>query len=167
MSQVDSSTVEIQLTQGKVAVVDMADCDLVAGHKWKAVCNYGTWYAARHGCKSNGEPHTVYMHRQVIGAKAGEVVDHRDRDGLNNKRSNIRLCTVSQNQMNKDCKAKSSGYKGVFKTSTGFIARIVVRGRRVYLGFFKDPADAAKAYEKAAVELHGDFALARGSYEPV
>lgn len=152
---------EIALTQGKVAVVDHADIALVSLFRWYALADRRDgrvrWYAHTKVFQS-----TVMMHRLVTGAPRGVVVDHRDGDGLNNTRSNLRRCTTAQNNRNRGAAAaNSSGYKGVFRrSSTGrWQAQISVDNRSVYLGLFSTAEEAAAAYNDAARRFHGEFAL--------
>ena len=154
---------EIPLTQGKIALVDDADYEWLNQRKWHAANNHGWgWYAERKGaCDSNGKRHTILMHRVITGAGLGQQVDHKDRDGLNNQRANLRLCTASQNHANqKRCAGCSSRFKGVTwnKREGKWRARIGVHGERIFLGRFDDEVLAALAYNKAATEHFGEFA---------
>lgn len=99
------------------------------------------------------------MHRMLCGT-GSEVIDHIDGNGLNNQRSNLRPCTQSQNLANmRLSKHNTSGYKGVCKTSRGtFHAGIYVNNKRIHIGVFKTPIEAALAYNKAAQKYHGNFA---------
>jgi hypothetical protein len=105
---------------------------------------------------------TIKMHREIMGAPDGVEVDHRDGDSLNNRRSNLRLATRQQNACNvrsaRMC--KSSQYKGVCwcAPKSAWRATIVVNKKQRHLGMFEDEAAAARAYDAAAQELHGDFA---------
>lgn len=106
------------------------------------------------------------MHRLIIGAEKGQLVDHRDLDGLNNQRSNLRVCGSAQNALNrvKQKGAFSSQFKGVSKREGQDVwrAAINIAGRRIRLGNFKIEIEAARAYDKAAVEHHGEFANING-----
>lgn len=100
------------------------------------------------------------MHRVITKAPKRMVVDHIDRNPLNNRRSNLRLCRISQNILNRRGKMGTSKYKGVWWDShhKKWLAIISLKGKHIYLGFFDNQIDAAKAYDKKAAELFGDFA---------
>lgn len=155
------STVEIPLTRGYVALVDEADYDLVTG--------VGSWgvntsssdhvaYAQRGFRGEDGLQHTVQMHRFLTG---WEMVDHRNGNGLDNRRSNLRPATVSQNAMNRRKRVdNTSGYKGVsFRKETKvWRAYVSVLGKRVWLGQYPTATEAAAAYDVAAKLHYGEFA---------
>jgi hypothetical protein len=146
---------EISLTQGKVALVDDEDFEWLNRWKWCAIRTPYTFYAAR--CVGEG---LVYMHREIAGLQ-GLQIDHRDRNGLNNQRYNLRAATSRQNVRNKGVYANNRfGLKGVYwnKSCKKFRAQIKVSGRSIHLGFFEDVFSAALAYNKAAVKYFGEFA---------
>jgi hypothetical protein len=120
------------------------------GHKWYVVRSAG-----RRG-------KYAYMHREIMGVTDPEIlVDHRDGDGLNNQDDNLRICNDAQNGHNRGKqKRNTSGYKGVTwnKNKGKYQAQIMVNRRYRYLGLFDDPADGARAYDRAARELQGSFA---------
>lgn len=106
---------------------------------------------------------TTYMHRLILGLVPGDGqrVDHRDLNGLNNVRSNLRLCTSSQNLANGPRRVdNTSGYRGVGwdRQHRRWVAKIQVRGRTMNLGLFRSPEQAALAYDAAAREHFGEFA---------
>jgi len=155
---------EIPLTQGKVAIVDDEDYPLVSQYKWHADCQLGMWYAI------SGKHPQITMHRLILGLQPGdgEGVDHVDRNGLNNRRSNIRIATRSQNMANTK---KSSGgradfwglnskYKGVTRRngSRKWYVQIQVNGKTIHLGSYDDEMVAAQVYDDAAKEYFGEFA---------
>lgn len=153
---------EIPLTQGKTALVDDEDYEALRVFNWQAKNKeVDIWYAYRGG--RNGEAATgFYMHREILGITSKEHwVDHRNRNGLDNRRANLRIATKSQNQFNsaKPCTNKS-GYKGVyFKAQTGrWAAQIRANGRCFHLGYYDSAEEAARVYDNAAKEKHGEFA---------
>lgn len=154
-------TKQIPLSQGKVALVDDSDFERVNQYKWFVAHTRTYYYAARH---SSGVPtrKLEFMHRFILNAPAEFMVDHRDGNGLNNTRQNLRIATVAQNGYNrKVSKNSTSGFKGV--TWVGqhhrWRATIKVDGKRIYLGEFRNPHDAARAYDVAARAFFGEFAL--------
>lgn len=158
---------EIQLTKGKVAIVDAADYEALSAFKWFYLENKKkrTGYAYR----TTKDHKTVLMHRQLMSAEKGQQTDHRDGDGLNNRRDNLRLCTHLQNQYNRDSprKNKTSRFKGVHWLKRDNIWRAVIcaAGRRIPLGYFSDEVEAARVYDAAAIKHHGEFA--RLNFQPV
>lgn len=153
---------QIPLTQGKFATVDDEDYDWLMQYKWCAriVSSSQIWYACRKE-KLNGKQHQQQMHRFITSAPPNMVVDHKNGDGLDNRRSNIRLATAKQNARNQRIsKCNTSGYKGVSLGSDGkkFQARIRVNSRLIHLGTFDDLVEGAKAYNEAALKFFGEFA---------
>jgi len=100
----------------------------------------------------------LYLHRVIMAADDGVKVDHRDRDGLNNRRSNLRIATLSQNNANSFRPANRAGFRGVVAVGKKWRAQIRRDGARVYLGLYETPEDAARTYDRAAREAHGEFA---------
>lgn len=152
---------KIPLTQGKVAIVDDIDYDFLMQWKWL----YNRKYAMRQRRESDGPgPSKIYMHNEIAkraGLTSKLQVDHRDRDTLNNRRHNLRSVTASQQILNRGLsRNNTSGYKGVSfdRSRQKYAADIMVDGTRMRLGRFKNPEDAAHAYNKAASKLHGEFA---------
>lgn len=155
------SSKEIPLTQGKVAVVDEEDFDRLNKHKWYACKNGNTFYALRKS-NVNGKRLTILMHREILGLKPGDPgVDHRDGNGLNNRRKNLRLASHEQNGMNRRRnKNGTSRFKGVYweKNHRKWHVRIKFGGKYVHIGYFDSEEDAARAYDEKAKELFGEFA---------
>ena len=147
---------KIKLTQGKVALVDDEDFDFLSRYKWHAHKGRSTFYAQR-SVKNGSSCITIFMHRVIMETPDNLNTDHKDRDGLNNQKHNLRNCTHGQNQMNRKCSGKIK-YLGVNKDRKYFQSRILVNKKRVFLGAFLNAKDAAIAYDKAALKYHGEFA---------
>jgi len=149
---------EIVLTRGLSAMVDDEDYEFLNQWKWYAHKSKNTFYAHR---KIGKYGRLVFMHRLILGIDntSPELFpDHMDKNGLNNQRYNLRIATRSQNNANK-ISTNPSGYMGVFPAGkSGWFSRIAKDKKKYYLGFFKEKEDAALAYNKAAKELHGEFA---------
>jgi hypothetical protein len=146
----------IPLTRQKFAIVDAPDYYQLSQFQWHTLPGPKTFYAGR---RKRGK--TVMMHREIMVAKGQKVVDHIDHNGLNNRRSNLRLCTLAQNNRNKVSRNYSSSkYKGVcwHKNRKKWVATIQLNRKLYNLGYFTDEIEAAKAYDKRAVELHRQFA---------
>jgi hypothetical protein len=148
----------IPLSQGKYALVDDADYERLNQWKWCVSNEYGKLYAV---CWQNDQH--VRMHRFLLGLKKGNAVqvDHKDGNGLNNQRSNLRIATHKQNQWNKRKRRdNTSGYKGVFwhEASKKWLVQIKANGKIQYIGCFKSKIEAARKYNEAAKKYHGKFA---------
>jgi HNH endonuclease len=148
-----------------VCVLDDEDAGLVATHCWHIQTARKTFYAQTNVRHPTGpQRHTALsMHRLILGLQFGDgrQVDHADGDGLNNRRSNLREASHQQNMANRSAvRGSTSAFKGVhFDKGTGlWRAQIGVNGHQRHLGCFAAEADAAEAYDLAAVEAHGDLA---------
>tara|TARA_R110000868_G_scaffold146432_1_gene367237 strand:- start:666 stop:1151 length:486 start_codon:yes stop_codon:yes gene_type:complete len=152
---------EIQLTQGKVALVDDEDYDYLMQWKWFANKKGSTFYAVR-SLHSNNVRKTIFMHRLITNNINTKMqTDHLNGNGLDNRKINLRICTTSQNSMNRGLQINNTtGFKGVNydKFSNKFRAQIRVNNIYKNLGYYIDPKDAARAYNEAAIKLHGEFA---------
>ena len=153
----------IPLTQGKVAVVDDEDYVALSIWTWRALrCRqngHDIWYAVR---TVYGTHLVVLMHREIAAVVGIPQVDHRDGDGLNNRRENLRPATSSQNSLNRRKRIRcSSRFKGVcwHEASDKWQAYIRADGRQLCLGLFEHEEDAARAYDRAARRFFGEFAL--------
>ena len=151
--------VEIPLSADHICLIDDADELLVAGFNWRPLKLKHTYYAhAWHG-----QMH-IYMHRLVAGAPPQGFVDHVNRNGLDNRRANLRIATKSENGANRVADARvrrtSSEYKGVFwdRARGKWAATIHVDGRSKALGRFGTEMEAAEAYNRAATATWGRFA---------
>lgn len=149
----------ITLTQCKVALVDEDDFERLSAFKWCATRHRQRWYAVRRATRVEGGM-IVRMHRQVLDAPSGLDVDHIDGDGLNNRRSNLRVATRLENARNQVCRrGGTSTFKGVSRSGTRrWRATIRLATGRLHLGYFDSEEDAAKTYDVAAREHFGSFA---------
>lgn len=153
-------TKEIELTQGKFAIVDDDDYEWLNKHKWCACKSRKTWIAKRGIGGRNNRTYEL-MHRAIMKPPKDVWIDHIDGNALNNTRENLRFCTRYQNQQNRPKnKNNASGYKGVYlhKQTRKWRARIYANGKNHSLGLFSTPEEAALAYDNAAKELHSEFA---------
>ena len=154
----------IPLTQGLYALVDPDDYASLARHKWHATRGRTTFYAQRKAWDpATRKEITIKMHRQILPVGDGLIVDHVNRNGIDNRKANLRSATRSQNACNRARAGRSPGhcpYRGVtwHKGMNQWFARIGVDGRTIPLGYFDDPLDAALAYDTAARHHHGPFA---------
>jgi hypothetical protein len=156
--RIEGDVAYVTLTKGHTAVIDAVDVPLVKGLYWCAKVEGNTAYAARND-RSNGKNRMVRMHRVLLDAPDNMEVDHIDGDGLNNRRSNLRLATHTDNMRNRRTqKNNQSGIKGVSRSRRSWIAQIRVNGKNRYLGTFPTAESAHAAYAAAAKELHGKFA---------
>jgi hypothetical protein len=151
---------EIALTRGYVAIVDDSDLAELSLWKWSASKTKTNVYAYRQIVR-DGKHIQIYMHRQLSGAQKGQVVDHVNRNGLDNRRSNIRLCDQSLNQGNKRAIGGASRFKGVWwcRATKKWRAEITQNGRKHRAGSHPNEISAARAYNAKARSLFGEFAL--------
>lgn len=156
-------TMEIPLSKGLVAIVDAADYQWLSKWKWCAfkAPHQNTYYAMRKERMPDGKRRTVRMHRSIMDASADQEIDHKDGNGLNNTRGNLRIATHQQNACNRRLPShNTSGHRGVSwaKFCQKWQARIQIDGKKKNLGYFATLEEAAQAYNKAAKEFHGEFA---------
>lgn len=144
---------EIQLTRGRVALVDDEDYERLNQYKWCVLPGRRTIYARRKGNPS-------LMHHYIMGKIKGLEIDHINGNGLDNQKKNLRHCTHAENSRNSRSYTGNSCYKGVsWKVrSETWIAQIKVNGKLIHLGTFSDEKKAALSYDKAARKHFGEFA---------
>lgn len=144
---------EIPLTQGQVAIVDDWRFEELNQYNWQAAWDKKkkSYYAKRKPGKT--------MHSVIAGTPKGFHTDHINGDTLYNLESNLRVCTCSQNQMNRGKQRNNtSGYKGVSMNGRNWQARIRLNKKLIYLGTYPTPEKAARAYDEVAKRLCGEFA---------
>lgn len=149
---------KIMLTQNKFALVDDDDHETLSKHKWHFADCGNTGYAKRYN--PTRKPTLLRMHNVILPLLEGYMCDHINGNGLDNRKSNLRLVTKSQNMMNRGLQKNSiSGYVGVSKHKQGkWRAYIKVNRKQIHIGMFTDKKEAAKAYNEAAKHYHGEFA---------
>jgi len=170
----------LPLSKGLVAVVDDEDYPRLARYKWHVV-ERGNLRHAMRTVKIGGK-RTVYMHREIVGAKTGEEVDHANGNGLDKRRCYLRRCTHRENGRHRrlPSQRKTSRFHGVCWNKSRCRWRVVIcagepdasgRARQLYVGTFRDEIEAATAYDAAAKTHFGPFAVlnfpAGGSHENV
>jgi hypothetical protein len=151
----------IPISKGFEVLVDDEDFERLQRYRW-FVNERGPCRHAYRCWMKNGVKGRIYLHREILGAPSGMVVDHINGNGLDNRRINLRLCTQKQNRRNqrKPARGKTSSYKGVSKSAgcNKFRAQITVNRKVVYLGEYDSEIIAAKTYDEAAKAYFGDFA---------
>lgn len=136
--------------------VSAEDFDRVNNLRWR-IQRHKTGHQYAYSSVKGQNP--IAMHRFILDATKGLQVDHKDNNGLNNIRQNIRLCSPKENQANKSCqKDNNLGVKGVWKTKYGkFKAGIHINGKSIHIGSYPTSQEASNAYKKAAAAIWGDF----------
>jgi len=152
----------ISLTKGKVVIIDNEDYEWLNQWKWCYVeASRGTsdGYAYR-GVWQNGKNKAILMHRLIMDVPDDLQVDHIDGNGLNNRRSNLRLATASQQAANRNRWKSPRPFRGVrwVAKKKKWRAEISVDGKSQHIGYFHDPILAALAYDERAIERFGEFA---------
>ena len=156
--------------QGKYAVVDDQDYDWLSSYRWHVDNHVGAGYASRSQHVNLGRNRytavSIRMHREIMGAHAGQMVDHVNGDTLDNRRCNLRFCSHAGNLQNVGKTAHRKGrlttsqYKGVYWRSDRncWTAKIMANRKTQSLGTYATEQEAARAYDEAARVLHGEFA---------
>lgn len=154
--------IEFEITKGFKAIIDSEDAYLIKDFKWVAdVRRHGLVYVKAVKIIS-GKQRSYYLHRLVMQAKKGTIIDHKNHNGLDNRKVNLRLATPSQNLSNKRHLLKTSSiYKGVCfdKTHRRWVARIKVNNKTKKIGTFTSEVEAALAYNSHVKQLHGEFGI--------
>lgn len=150
---------EIIAKHGEIILLDEQDAESLGHHRWYV----NGKYVVRCEWLGKGKNKVTLIHREIMGVKSGDrlQVDHINGNPLDNRRANLRICTRSQNGMNRGKQANNtSGFKGVIwrPKERKWAARIGVDGKKIDLGYFQTKAEAAAAYDAASKRVHGEFA---------
>lgn len=147
----------IYLSQGRTCIIDDVDFDTVSQYKWSFDPK---GYAFRNSPRPNRK--VIYLHRFLLQPKQKEYCDHINGDKLDNRRSNLRICTNAQNTRNRKIGINNTtGFKGISwnKRDKMWYASLVKDGKKIYLGCSKSKKQAAEYYNEGAEEHFGSFAL--------
>lgn len=146
----------IRTSQGNVATIDASDIPLVTGFAWQCITNGPNSYAVRR-YRDGRVIRTESLHRMLVNAPDGMVVDHADGNGLNNRRANLRVCNKAENSANQPT-TSSAGTTGVYIPANGrYEVRISKEGKRFYLGRFDTIEEASAAYRNARQDVRPEF----------
>lgn len=152
---------EVPLTRGYAAIIDAADAELVAAYKWSASVRKTRVYAVAYAGGGRKAMKLVYMHRLLSGAVAGDEVDHRNSNSLDNRRANLRCVSRSQNNANqRPIRGGTSRFKGVCLCANKFKKwkAQIKNGACQFSATFYDEESAARWYDDMAIKLFGRFA---------
>lgn len=152
---------KIYLDEGKWTILDTQDYYRYACFKWCIGGDKDNLYAVRGQLNGPVDMKMVRLHRLIMAAPKGLLVDHHNGDSLDNRRANLRLATNSQNQFNRRKRENTtSRFKGVYfhKVHRKWAAQITIRGKRIFLGYFHSEIKAARTYDKTARKYHKEFA---------
>lgn len=152
-----SADLLIRLPGGVFTVIESRDWFLIAGYKWLA-CKSKVGLRVQSFEKTNGKQKTIFMHRLIMGAVGSEFIDHARGNSLDNRRRFLRRATPQENSANQKLPRNNSGFKGVTKRGSKWIAQIGDSWRRVHLGMFESAVEGAHSYDEAARKRYGEFA---------
>jgi len=142
-------------------VFALADDDTEIPEKWHLDSGgYVIRLTSRNDLNDSGRRKIIFLHRLIMNAKNGEIVDHINGDKLDNRRSNLRIVNKSQNAINSKIRIDNkSGFKGVYfdKRNKKWCAEIRLNKKKKFLGYFSNVLNAAEKYKKASLLLHGEF----------
>lgn len=146
-----NGVIGVPLTQRQVAIIDAADLPLVRPFVWMALRHHtGRFYVRAEGG-------SLKLHRLLMDARPGQLVDHVNRNPLDNRRCNLRICNSLESSWNATRPGRT-GYLGVIYRRNRWVARITINGRRREIGRFRSAEEAARAYDREALATRGSFA---------
>lgn len=156
-----SKTIELHGKQayGKYAIVDDDDYEKINSTRWN--CNsFGYAVRVQRTKQDYNKKEVLIMHRLIMKAEKGELIDHINGNKLDNRKENLRFADKSKNAMNMHRVYGKIPYKGVYfdKSKNLYTVRIVIDGKHTHIGRYKTPEEAAKAYDEAALKYYGEFA---------
>lgn len=158
---IQENVIKIPITgkhaSGKFVLIDKEDYDLVSKFRWYCVLSGKNYYAHTSVRMADGKRKTLPIHRLILDViDSKQMIDHINGNGLDNRRSNLRICGSAENQHNS---RPRKGYKGVFQKKNGtFVAKICYNRKTYNIGYYDSEEDAARAYNLKAIELFGEFA---------
>lgn len=147
----------IPLTKGYFTKVDDEDYEKLASVRWYTNVCRGTPRAIRATYKDN-KATRITMARVIMDAPVGRYVDHINHDTLDNRKSNLRLCTLAENSHNRKKLGNKSGFLGVYQHENRWQTHMAVSGKLKYFGSFVTPEEAARKYDEVAIKYFGEFA---------
>jgi len=150
---------KIKTTQKKYFTIDERDFKKISQFRWYAVFDGYNWYVAT-TIRVGNKRRLLKIHTLIMNTPRGMEVDHKDNNGLNNSRSNLRVCTHQKNCLNRrNRKDNSSGFKGVSWSirNKKWVARIQVNGKRFNLGYFNSKEKANEIYIKNSKKYHKEY----------
>lgn len=154
---------EIQLTKGQTTIVDDEDYESLIKFKWHAYWNPSskTFYANRMSSSNPGPRGIIRMHRVIMNCPNGMYIDHINKNTLDNRKENLRICNKSQNAGNSKLRVDNkTGYKGIryVQKMNRWVVYMTQNGNYIHIGTYKSKIEAALAYDDAASDHFGEFA---------
>lgn len=156
--RIEGNVVFLKLTQGLWTALDLADLSLALNYRWRAASGY-----VRGRCQNPKSKRQVLLHRVLKGVENNDPhdpeVDHRDNDGFNNRRNNLRVGNSTQNKCNVSLRSDNkTGFKGVYRRRGGFSGQVAFEGKKMSVGIHETAESAARACDDLRRKFHGDFA---------
>lgn len=159
-AEINAEVFKVKLPNGYATLIDWDDRELMDWFTWWGAKDKHVTYVRAQICRK-GVMHNLSLHRLIMSAGNGMVVDHINRNGLDNRRINLRVCSATENKRNaKASNGCVSGFKGVCwnKDNQKWQACISLDGKKIWLGYHATEIGAAIAYDKAALKYHSKFA---------